>query len=458
MDKHVLSVPYRSQLATPELSPSTEGCIVPLIDQVNDSPIEVCYADLVIQLRDKVSQLQTTVETLGQRIIHLERGNALTLPDSQRVSLVRNYPEESRLSDEIGDMQMRHQVASSPQLNTHVLNPPQSPVKQPKKILERIRYFEVLNQTQQALNNKHQFKSAHLKSYHSSTTPTTYNAQAPKKVVAKLTTKETVVRDVSPKNAHPAKEDRLEKLELAVEALKHSLSQLNLGECNIDAEPQQEPVLRVRVNRVQPMEEPNINGSQADHANQPVEDKSNCKFYSKDSVGAVLKMSITSNSHIGKTSINQVDQIQPFRPQRGVTRQRTICTTNESKYKCPTCKVPYCSLACYKSESHKHDEVTTSKPPSIPLPSSVQQIGEPGSKFDKLLQDDKLQYLLKQPALQFHLLSILTILQDGFINNLNQEQKLEVMNLKLNDLRKGGVEQNELVEEFVQRVLELEEE
>ncbi|CAL1186806.1 unnamed protein product [Candida parapsilosis] len=79
------------------------------------------------------------------------------------------------------------------------------------------------------------------------------------------------------------------------------------------------------------------------------------------------------------------------------------------------------------------------------------------TKFDKLLQDDQIEYLLKQPALQFHLLSIITILQDGFINNLNQEQKLEVMNLKLNDLRKGGVEQNELVEEFVQRVLELDE-
>jgi len=82
---------------------------------------------------------------------------------------------------------------------------------------------------------------------------------------------------------------------------------------------------------------------------------------------------------------------------------------------------------------------------------------EPMTKFDKLLQDDQIEYLLKQPALQFHLLSIITILQDGFINNLNQEQKLEVMNLKLNDLRKGGVEQNELVEEFVQRVLELDE-
>ncbi|CAL1194069.1 unnamed protein product [Candida parapsilosis] len=104
---------------------------------------------------------------------------------------------------------------------------------------------------------------------------------------------------------------------------------------------------------------------------------------------------------------------------------------------------------------HKHEEIKPSNktPQVMPSPDTT----EPMTKFDKLLQDDQIEYLLKQPALQFHLLSIITILQDGFINNLNQEQKLEVMNLKLNDLRKGGVEQNELVEEFVQRVLELDE-
>ena len=132
-----------------------------------------------------------------------------------------------------------------------------------------------------------------------------------------------------------------------------------------------------------------------------------------------------------------------------------ICSKSESKYKCPTCKIAYCSLACYKSEAHKHEETKSSEPPAIEPPNSSSSSSEPMTKFDKYIQDDQIKYLLKQPALQFHLLSILTILQDGFINNLNQEQKLEVMNLKLNDLRKGGVEQNELVEEFVQRVLKL---
>ncbi|KHC38926.1 hypothetical protein W5O_03537, partial [Candida albicans Ca6] len=77
--------------------------------------------------------------------------------------------------------------------------------------------------------------------------------------------------------------------------------------------------------------------------------------------------------------------------------------------------------------------------------------------FSKLLQDDQIKYLLNQPSLQFHLLSIIKILIDPTFTpkNSNIEQKLDIANLKLNDLRIGGIEQNELVEEFVQRCLEL---
>jgi len=28
------------------------------------------------------------------------------------------------------------------------------------------------------------------------------------------------------------------------------------------------------------------------------------------------------------------------------------CTENQSKYVCPKCEAPYCSLLCYKSSSH----------------------------------------------------------------------------------------------------------
>ncbi|RLP64721.1 hypothetical protein L150_03475 [Candida albicans Ca529L] len=145
-----------------------------------------------------------------------------------------------------------------------------------------------------------------------------------------------------------------------------------------------------------------------------------------------------------------------------------ICQVEQSKYKCPKCSIAYCSLTCYKSESHTHDNLptvtdTTSQPPPQQQQQSQQQQQQtttttPGDdRFSKLLQDDQIKYLLNQPSLQFHLLSIIKILIDPTFTpkNSNIEQKLDIANLKLNDLRIGGIEQNELVEEFVQRCLEL---
>ncbi|RPA97351.1 hypothetical protein L873DRAFT_1836413 [Choiromyces venosus 120613-1] len=45
-----------------------------------------------------------------------------------------------------------------------------------------------------------------------------------------------------------------------------------------------------------------------------------------------------------------------------------ICEEAESKYKCPTCKVPYCSLACYKPHKAEH-EANPLPPPPPPPPS-----------------------------------------------------------------------------------------
>ncbi|KGT68506.1 hypothetical protein MEK_03526 [Candida albicans 12C] len=137
-----------------------------------------------------------------------------------------------------------------------------------------------------------------------------------------------------------------------------------------------------------------------------------------------------------------------------------ICQVEQSKYKCPKCSIAYCSLTCYKSEIHTHDYLptvtdTTSQPPQQQQQTTTTTPGD--DKFSKLLQDDQIKYLLNQPSLQFHLLSIIKILIDPTFTpkNSNIEQKLDIANLKLNDLRIGGIEQNELVEEFVQRCLEL---
>ncbi|KAI8349766.1 hypothetical protein B0O80DRAFT_501100 [Mortierella sp. GBAus27b] len=44
-----------------------------------------------------------------------------------------------------------------------------------------------------------------------------------------------------------------------------------------------------------------------------------------------------------------------------------ICDANPPKYKCPTCTLPYCSLACYK----KHKETPCEKPVPIPEPDTI---------------------------------------------------------------------------------------
>lgn len=140
-----------------------------------------------------------------------------------------------------------------------------------------------------------------------------------------------------------------------------------------------------------------------------------------------------------------------------------ICKEQESKYKCPKCSVAYCSIKCYKSPEHSHDNITESTTTGTTT-TTIKTITEiavpeiqPDDRYGKLLQDEQIVYFLKQPSLQIHLLTIIKILNDPTFTqkNLTIEQKLDIANLKINDLRIGGVEENELVEEFIQRVLYL---
>lgn len=119
-----------------------------------------------------------------------------------------------------------------------------------------------------------------------------------------------------------------------------------------------------------------------------------------------------------------------------------VCKLNESKYKCPNCEILYCSLACYKSHDHK-----------VETPKEVFKLNTEliDSKYKSLIDDKELQYLLSFKSLRHHLFEIYKITNDYVsINKRNQ-----LMNTKLNDLRKFGIEENELVEEFCQRVIKL---
>ena len=133
-----------------------------------------------------------------------------------------------------------------------------------------------------------------------------------------------------------------------------------------------------------------------------------------------------------------------------------ICGATESKYKCPKCSIHYCSLPCFKNEQHVHDnEEPTPKPaPQAEAPAADE---EPKSLFDKIIEDDVVQLFLKYDALQFHLTTICQILNNtnGILEKDVGNNQATIANLKLQDLRSGGINENELVEEFVQRVLYL---
>ncbi|XP_074269444.1 uncharacterized protein LOC141592605 isoform X2 [Silene latifolia] len=74
-------------------------------------------------------------------------------------------------------------------------------------------------------------------------------------------------------------------------------------------------------------------------------------------------------------------------------QQCLVCSEAKSKYKCPTCVIPYCSLACFK----KHKETPCVKPNSVlsdeePKDSSAKLVSrdeEPGISCDASVSCDE---------------------------------------------------------------------
>lgn len=143
-----------------------------------------------------------------------------------------------------------------------------------------------------------------------------------------------------------------------------------------------------------------------------------------------------------------------------------ICNINPSKYKCPKCSVPYCSLTCFKGEKHvdldnnlvKHQPATG----GTLLGTEEKLVSEENAsepvidRFERVLQDEQIRTMLKIKSLQFHLSTILKILSDlQLTNEPTVDGRREIANKKLCNLRAGGVEENEVIEDFVLRVLVL---
>ncbi|GMG40743.1 unnamed protein product [Ambrosiozyma monospora] len=140
-----------------------------------------------------------------------------------------------------------------------------------------------------------------------------------------------------------------------------------------------------------------------------------------------------------------------------------ICTQNKFKYKCPKCGLKYCSLACYKSESHKHTDLEKSnntekkeekvEKDSEPHPNPVRETTSP--ELTKLSQDPKFLEYLKEPIIQVNLHILFEIMQNvSLTNEYNRDGRLEIANKKLVNLRSGGLEENEYFDEFCEYILD----
>lgn len=138
----------------------------------------------------------------------------------------------------------------------------------------------------------------------------------------------------------------------------------------------------------------------------------------------------------------------------------SICNVKESKYTCPTCLCKYCSLACFKSDKHKEmDQIATEK--KVKLEESNVDVTESSSTnaeeqviddpmLAKLSQNTQFQEYISSPVLQFHILTVLEILDNiSLTNEYSKDGRTQIASRKLNDLRKGGLEENEYVEEFI---------
>lgn len=166
-----------------------------------------------------------------------------------------------------------------------------------------------------------------------------------------------------------------------------------------------------------------------------------------------------------------------------------VCNNSQAaKYKCPRCYIPYCSLACGKA----HKESCSDKGPSTDGPASgaaggqttlVAKVGENEQKdtatsgpvaaaaaedddgdedqdldpfYESVLEDDSVSKLVQYRAVQEHLKTVFGILTDPKISGeWTREGRRAAALRKLTELRFGGMEANEVVEEFCGKVTEV---
>lgn len=78
------------------------------------------------------------------------------------------------------------------------------------------------------------------------------------------------------------------------------------------------------------------------------------------------------------------------------------------------------------------------------------------SVYDTLVKDDVIRKILSYKSTKTHLKHLATLLRDSRLaRESTEEGRLEVANMGLMELRAGGEHENETIEEFCQRSLQL---
>lgn len=127
----------------------------------------------------------------------------------------------------------------------------------------------------------------------------------------------------------------------------------------------------------------------------------------------------------------------------------------EAKYKCPACREPYCSVACFKLHKTQCVPAENAKG-KLAAAAAVTAAGPPADSPEQplrqtpaLLDNTEVSRMLKYAGLRHHLKLIANILNDPSVSREQTAEGRQLVALKkLRELRKGGREENELVEEF----------
>ncbi|KAJ0044098.1 hypothetical protein NL108_006813 [Boleophthalmus pectinirostris] len=122
----------------------------------------------------------------------------------------------------------------------------------------------------------------------------------------------------------------------------------------------------------------------------------------------------------------------------------SVCTEQTPKYRCPVCKIRYCSLVCYKK--HKDSCLPVPSPPAPTVPGSTATISADPWTADDLLHEDDI--IDKVPMDQLQLLDQSKELQDLLCNPHLRQLLRSIDNAESKDQAMKAAMQEPLFVEF----------